>query len=65
VHKLQEKKYINFGKHEENGGIQIRIEQDYTWESRQIRRDLIPYLKESRNKGHRAVIKTDKKNCER
>jgi hypothetical protein len=38
----------------------IRIEQDYTWETRQIRRDLIPYLKEARNKGHRVVIKIDK-----
>jgi hypothetical protein len=41
-------------------GSKIRIEQDYTWETRQIRRDLIPYLKEARNKGHRAVIKIDK-----
>jgi hypothetical protein len=41
-------------------GSKIRINQDYTWETRQIRRDLIPYLKEARNKEHRAVIKTDK-----
>jgi hypothetical protein len=41
-------------------GSKIGIEQNYTWETRQIRRDLIPYLKEARNQGHRAVIKIDK-----
>jgi hypothetical protein len=41
-------------------GSKIRIEQDYTSETRQVRRDLIPYLKEARNEGHRAVIKIDK-----
>jgi hypothetical protein len=41
-------------------GSKIRIEQDYTWETRQITRDLITYLKETRNKDHRAVIKIDK-----
>jgi hypothetical protein len=38
----------------------IRIKQDYTWKARQMRRHLIPYLKEARNKGHMAVIKVDK-----
>jgi hypothetical protein len=41
-------------------GSKIRIKQDYTWETRQIRKDLLPYLKEATNKGHRAVFKIDK-----
>jgi hypothetical protein len=36
------------------------VEQDYFRQVREIRRELIPYLKDARSWGHKAVIKKDK-----
>jgi hypothetical protein len=41
-------------------GSRIRVEQDYSREVREIRRELIPYLKVARSRGHKAVMKKDK-----
>jgi hypothetical protein len=41
-------------------GSRIRVEQDYAREVREIRRKLIPYLKDARGRGHKAVMKKDK-----
>jgi hypothetical protein len=41
-------------------GSKIRVEQDYSREVREIRRELRPYLKDARSRGHKAVTKKDK-----
>jgi hypothetical protein len=41
-------------------GSKITVEQDYSRQVREIRRELIPYLKDARSRGHKAVMKKDK-----
>jgi hypothetical protein len=41
-------------------GSRIRVKQDYAKEVREISRELIPYLKDARSRGHKAVMKKDK-----
>jgi hypothetical protein len=41
-------------------GSRIRVEQNYAREVREIRRELIPYLKDARSRGHKAIMKKNK-----
>jgi hypothetical protein len=38
-------------------GTEIKVEQDYSRELREIRRKLVLYLKDARKRGHRAFLK--------
>jgi hypothetical protein len=41
-------------------GTSIRVEDDLFLESREIRRGLIPYLKDAKRRGHRVYLKKDR-----
>jgi hypothetical protein len=40
-------------------GSRIKVEQDYSREVREIRREQISYVKDARSRGHKAVMKKD------
>jgi hypothetical protein len=41
-------------------GSKFRVDEDFAWETRKIRKRLIPYLKDAKRREHRAFLKKDK-----
>jgi hypothetical protein len=41
-------------------GSKFRVDEDFAWETRKIRKGLIPYLKDAKRRRHRAFLKKDK-----
>jgi hypothetical protein len=36
-------------------GSKFRVDEDFAWETRKIRKRLIPYLKDAKRRGHREI----------
>jgi hypothetical protein len=49
-----------FKKTKNLAGSTFRVDEDFAWETRKIRKRLIPYLKDAKRRGHRAFLKKDK-----
>jgi hypothetical protein len=41
-------------------GSEFRVDEDFAWETRKIRKEFITYLKDVKRRGHRAFLKKDK-----